>query len=243
MYVDTARSSNAARSASGTTNQPTRRPGRDGLREGRRERDPLAALERVQRRRRRPLVADEAVGVVLEHVEVVLGDELDDPPPALLAERSAARVLERRDRVEERDRRRRGASSASSASGSSPSSSIGSATISTPCQREELQRPVVGRRLDEHAARPPRQLDRGVEDEALQAARRDEDARRVDAVPLARAARAAGRTRRPVPYERMVVPSRSSAAAARSPRSAAASRHSGAGSAARERDRGHATSL
>ena len=47
------------------------------------------------------LKADEAVGIVLEYEEVVLVRESDKPAAALVVERSAARILERRDRVEE----------------------------------------------------------------------------------------------------------------------------------------------
>ena len=51
--------------------------GRDRLRERRRERDAIAAVELVQQRRRFAFVADAAVRIVLEDVETVLGGELD----------------------------------------------------------------------------------------------------------------------------------------------------------------------
>ena len=50
--------------------------------------------------------------------------------------------------------------------------------------REDLQRPVVRRPLDEHAARPHGELDGGVEDEALQPTRRQIDPAGLDPVPL-----------------------------------------------------------
>ena len=129
-----------------------RRPGCDRLRERRRERDPLAALELVDPRQRLAVVADAAVGVVLENRQVVLGGELDEPAAALDPDRAAGRVLERRDRVEERDR---------------PAlAQLGLERVEVEAlvvhrerhdvravARQDLQRPVVGRRLDEHAAR------------------------------------------------------------------------------------------
>src|SRR5205814_5092823 len=48
---------------------------------------------------------------------------------------------------------------------------------------EDLQRPVVGRRLDEYPRPGPDEL-LGEEDEALQRAARDDDAPRLDAVAL-----------------------------------------------------------
>src|SRR5204863_2290484 len=77
--------------------------GRDRLREGRAVGD-AALRELEQRRRRLALEANQAVGVVLEDEKVVLGCELDDATPALGRERPTARILERRDRVEERRR-------------------------------------------------------------------------------------------------------------------------------------------
>ena len=76
--------------------------------------------------------------------------------------------------------------------------------------REDLQRPVVGRPLDEHAPRPHGELHGGVEHEALQAARRQEDAAGLDAVALREhlaqravaTARAVGEDRDPVALER-----------------------------------------
>ena len=48
--------------------------------------------------------------------------------------------------------------------------------------REDLQRAVVARRLDEHSPGRARELLRRVEDEALKPADRENDARRLDAV-------------------------------------------------------------
>ena len=184
-------------------------PGRDRLRERRRERDPLATLELVDRRQRLAVVADAAVRVVLENRQIVRGGELDEPPAALGADRAAGRVLEGRDRVEERDR--------------AALRELGLERVEVEplvvhrerhhlgaLAREDLQRPVVRRPLDEHATRPHGELDGGVEDEALQAARRQEDAAGLDAVALREhlaqravaTARAVGEHRDPVPLER-----------------------------------------
>ncbi len=75
-------------------------------------------------------------------------------------------------------------SSASSASGSRPSSSICERDDLDPVAGEDLERTVVARRLDEHAPRPARELLGGVEDEPLEAADREDDAPGGDAVPL-----------------------------------------------------------
>ena len=74
------------------------------------------------------------------------------------------------------------ASSRASASGSRPSSSIGSGDDVGAQTSEDLQRPIVGRRLDEHAARPGREELLRVEDEALEPTCRQEDPARIDAV-------------------------------------------------------------
>ena len=64
---------------------------------------------------------------------------------------------------------------------------------------EHLQRAVVRRRLDEHPARAQLQLDGRVEDEPLEAADRQEDPPRVDAVALREEL-----AQRPVPAARPV---------------------------------------
>ena len=79
----------------------------------------------------------------------VLVRELGEAATALDRERPPARVLESRDRVEER--RRRAPSSSSSASRWRPSSSCGIADDVRAELAQDLQRPVVGRRLDEEA--------------------------------------------------------------------------------------------
>ena len=85
---------------------PDPQAGRDRLRE-RRAVDDRAARQVEQRRQRLALVAHEAVRIVLEHQQVVLGRQLGDAAPAIDRQRAAARVLEGRDQVEERRRRRR----------------------------------------------------------------------------------------------------------------------------------------
>src|SRR4029077_19447261 len=74
----------------------------DRLRERGRVDDVRAALELEEQRRCFALEADEPVRVVLENGELVLARKLGDPltPPG--RERAPARILERRDRVEER---------------------------------------------------------------------------------------------------------------------------------------------
>src|SRR5438094_8634729 len=62
----------------------------------------FAAVELEERRRSFAVEPDEAVGIVFEHEQVMLACEVDEPAAALARERSAARILERRDRVEER---------------------------------------------------------------------------------------------------------------------------------------------
>ena len=137
----------------------------------------------MDRRERLAVVADAAVRVVLENRQVVRGGDLDEPPAALGSDRAAGRILEGRDRVEERHR---------------PAlRELGLERVQVeplvvhrerhhlgPVARQDLQRPVVGRPLDEHASRPHGELHGGVEHEALQATRRQVDAAGLDAVPL-----------------------------------------------------------
>ena len=106
--------------------------------------------------------------------------ELDDAPPSLGRERAPARVLEGRNRVEEarlaraeltlervrvetfvvhRDRHDVGAQAS-----------------------EDLQRTIVGRRLDEDAAGPGCEELLGIEDEALETTRRHQDPAGIDSV-------------------------------------------------------------
>src|SRR4029077_2561045 len=127
-------------------------PGSDRLRERRRVRDELSPLELEQGWRRGALVAHEAIGIVLQYGQAVLAGKLDEAVPPLGAERSPTRVLEGRDRVEERrplpaaerllERGRIKALVVHRDRGDLDA--VG-------CQ--DLQRAVVGRRFDEH---PPR---------------------------------------------------------------------------------------
>ena len=112
----------------------------------------------------------------------MLGGQLDDAPPALRRQRPPARVLEGRDRVEEA--RRAGAQLALQAV------RIEAVVVHRQGHdiraepREELQRPVVARRLDEHAAGPALEQLLEVEEDALEPSARHDHARRLDAVPL-----------------------------------------------------------
>ena len=213
---------------------------RDRLRERRGEGHPLAAFELVQRPGRDALVADEPVGVVLEHVDVVLPAELGDTSASLLAERATAGVLEGRDGVEERD-----------------VASAGELRLERlrvepfvvhlerddvdPLPAQELQRAIVGRALDEHAPGTKRELRGDVEDEPLQSTRREEDPARVDPVTLAEQL-----PQRPVPAtgavreDRPTVALERHAGAVREQLGVEAGRR---GCASGERDRCHPSSL
>ena len=205
--------------------------------------DALASLEGVERRRRRALVPHEPVRVVLQHVEVVRAGELHDPPAPLLAQRAPARVLEGRDRVEEGD---------VAAAAELGLERVGIEPFVVHLHRDrldslpaqELQRPVVGRPLDEHPAGAPLELGRGIEDEALEPARREEDAGRVDPVPLAeKLAERAVAPARAVREDHRAVPLQRGARAVRQKLRIDAGRRRGS---ARERDRcrrGHGASL
>ena len=173
MYVDTAARSNGGHEPLGQDEVADADPGRDGLRERGGVRHQLAALELVQQRRRVALVADEPVRVVLEHRQVVGARELDEPAPALRRQRAAARVLERRDRVEERG----------TAPGERRLERVEVEPVLVlrhrldldPQLGEERERPVVGRRLDEHPAGTLGEERARVEEEALERAVRERD--------------------------------------------------------------------
>src|SRR5262249_16271621 len=76
----------------------------DSLRERRAVRNLLRAAGQLEYAREcLAVVAHEPVGVVLEHEQVPLGRDLGEPAAALEREGSPARVLEGRDRVEERE--------------------------------------------------------------------------------------------------------------------------------------------
>ena len=179
----------------------------------------------MERRQRLALEADEPVRIVLEHEQVVLGRELDDATTAVLRERAPARVLEGREQVEERRRlaaRERGLER------------VRIEAFVVAVERDDLgtelaqdlQGPVVRRPLDEHA--PPGSESLRKEDESLQRAVGEEDARGVDAVPFGSPVAqrpVAGSTAR---TRGSCVPSRSSAPRAQSA-SSATGRHSGAG--------------
>ena len=85
----------------GAAVQPSRRPGREDLGERPEVDDVLAAVERIQRRQRVALVAEEAVRVVLEHEQLTLSGDLDQSPATLERHRDARRIVEGGDRVDE----------------------------------------------------------------------------------------------------------------------------------------------
>ena len=89
------------------------------------------AVELQHRLQRLALEGQLAVGVVLEDPEVVLGGELDQPPPLLDRERAAGGVVGVGDDVGELDRPRRRAPPRRPPR-SSPSASSGTGTSSTP---------------------------------------------------------------------------------------------------------------
>ena len=113
----------------------------------------------------------------------MLGSELGEPAPAVGPDRAAGRVLEGRDRVEERDR---------AASRDLGLERVGVESFAVHREPhdlgtltgEDLQRPVVRRAFDEHPARLAGKLHRRVEDEPLQPARRQEHAPGGNAVLL-----------------------------------------------------------
>ena len=136
----------------------------------------------------------------------MLRGQLGDPAAALDGQRAAAGILEGRDQVEERG----------VAGGQLALERLEVEAVIVGRDRddvgaelpEDLQRPVVGRLLDEHAAargEPLRQ-----EHEPLQRAVRQEDASRVDVVPrsdplaqrLIAGRRPVGEDRVPVPLDR-----------------------------------------
>ena len=109
------------------------------------------------------------------------GGQFRDEEPPFRRERPAARVLEGRDRVEEADRAVREVAS----------ERVGIEPLVVHLHRanlgaeagEELQRPVVGRRLDEDAARPRLEELLGVEEEALERAGGEQHSAGIDPVP------------------------------------------------------------
>ena len=74
---------------------------REDLRERAEVDDEVAAVERVERRQRLALVAQQAVRVVLEDEQLALADDLDEALAARQRHRRPGRVLERRDGVDE----------------------------------------------------------------------------------------------------------------------------------------------
>ena len=149
-----------------------------------------------QRRRRLALVADEAVRVVLEHGH------------AVRARPARRRAADARSRACARSGSGRSGSCRGSSSrprrarararpGRALPRPSRTGTTSAPSRGEDLQRPIVGRRLDEHAARALGEQLLGVEDEALQPAVRDDHAGRRRPRGGRRASSAAARSRRP----------------------------------------------
>ena len=113
----------------------------------------LAALELEQRRRRLAFEAHETVRIVLEHEQVVRLRDLDDAAAALLRERPAAGVLEGGDRVEEHRLLALG-ERLLERFGIEPFVVHRERHDLRAETREDLQRPVVRRRLDEARGSP-----------------------------------------------------------------------------------------
>ena len=153
----------------------------DCLRERGRVGDELSPLELEQRRRRGALVADEAIGIILQYGQVVLARKLDEAVPPLGAERSPTRVLEGWDRVEER----RLVSAGERLLERGRFQAVGGQGVRGDLDAvggQDLQRAVVGRRFDEH---PPRAKPLSEEHHALQRAVGDQHASGIDTVALA----------------------------------------------------------
>jgi hypothetical protein len=86
----------------GCKGPPHPEPRREGLREGAEVDDPVL-LDRAHGVRRRGIEVQQAVGIVLEHQDVVRAADLEDLESTLPREGDTGRVVERRDRVEELD--------------------------------------------------------------------------------------------------------------------------------------------
>ena len=135
----------------------------------------------MDRRNRLAVVADAPVRIVLEDRQVVLRRQLDEASSTIGPERATGGILERGNRVEERDL-------AATLQLGFEHVEVESLVVhgdrydlrSVP--GEDLQRAVVRRPLDEHPPRPLSELCRRIEDEALEPAGRDEDPVRCDVV-------------------------------------------------------------
>jgi hypothetical protein len=141
--------------------------GGDGLRERRRVRHEVAALELEQAGFRVALEADEPVRVVLEDGKLVLPHDLDEPRAPLRRERPSARVLERGNGVEERRLLAAALELGVERVGIEPLVVHLQRNDLDPLASEDLERTVVARRLDEHATGNTCELLGRVEDEAL----------------------------------------------------------------------------
>ncbi len=164
-------------------------------------RDQLGERAHVQDtlRRERPergllgaAIAQQAVGRVLEHVDAVLLAQLDDPPALGARAGRTRRVLEVRDRVEEL--RARAADRGLERTDVGAVRLEGNADHGRAVATQHGDRPVVGRRLGEHDVAGLEQREAEELDD-LQRTVGGEDLRRLDALPLAPATRAAARTR------------------------------------------------
>ena len=149
-------------------------PRSHGLREGR-HRDHAIGVERVDRRQRVAAEAQEAVRVVLDDREAEAMRELDEALAPGQRQRRAARVLERRDHVQER-RRTRPPEIVLERIDIEPVLVHRHADRLGAGAAQQDQRAVVGRRLDEDAL-GARALDQQLrqEQERLQAAVRRDD--------------------------------------------------------------------
>ena len=126
------------------------------------------------------LEAHESVRVVLEHRQLPFAHQLREPAAALFGESRAGRVLERRDRVEERGRRPFELAlqlldvETVLVDGDLAELDLG--------RGQDLARPVVGRPLDEYAPTAGERIQHEVE--RLQRAVGHQHASRLDRVPL-----------------------------------------------------------
>ncbi len=210
------------------------------LRERRHGQHAAVPVELEERRMRIPGPAQQTVGIVLDHDDVVLGGELQHAPAPLERHRGAARVLEVRDHVDER--RRLALQFGGQRVGVDPvgvdrdADHLGSGAL------QDQDAAVVRRRLHEHAARRgARQQHAGDEGERLERAIGADDLRAGHAMaladPLAQSGVPAGVIRERdcgLPFHRI---------RERAPE-VVDGQHVGARDAARERDRiGHAGSL
>ena len=162
----------------------------------------LATLELEHARQPLALEADEAVRIVLENRQRPIAGKLREAPAPLVRERRPGRILEGRNRIEQRRR-----ADAGQLVDVEPVRVDRDLDELATLGEQDLPRPVVSRPLDDHRPGGQRR-EQKVED--LQRAVRDDDAPRLNRVPfrdplpqrLVPESAPVGEDRRPVPPQR-----------------------------------------